>query len=368
MLMDEIVRRLRESKYKEMSTDDLITQAQDGDERAMETLLINYEPLIYRMINKHFPTNASYDQEDIKMVAMEALWDAILKYESGDFEAFAGSIIRNKLADLLRAEGRDKRKIHQEVDYLDNPVASDGEGGEATLGDMLPSKSLSTEDEYIGQEGYRAIMDYIQKLSASERDVILRYIRGQKVSEIAEETGMKYKSVENAIGRAKGKVAEFIKSRTTEARNARGEVVFTPEEIKVLESIITRVNKQERISEARKVRKSRVLVESAGYAVARASDEDMSIEDLLDDVEAELDEIEAELADIPYDARDDYESIIDKILDRIQGRQDDMTDEEYYRADDLSYRARRMIEDAEYEGPITQRNHYSEIGMRPEDF
>ena len=76
--------------------------------------------------------------------------------------------------------------------------------------DALASKELSPEEKYMGKDGAEKLMNFMKnELAPKERDVIFRFINGSTISEIAEDLGVSYKSVENAIGRVRYKIKDF---------------------------------------------------------------------------------------------------------------------------------------------------------------
>ena len=84
-----------------------------------------------------------------------------------------------------------------------------------------------------------------EKLSSTERDAVMMFIKGYKVSEIAEETGMKYKSVENALMRVKNKVADYLRTRESKKIREVDEIEFSDEEKELLKNVLTRINEEE---------------------------------------------------------------------------------------------------------------------------
>ena len=246
--INNIVKKLREGRlseeredYSSYATKELISLAQEGDSFALEVLVNNYEDFIRKVSSKYF-FGKDYDKEDVEQIATIAFWDAVMKWDkSGDFEAFAGMVMKRKLVDELNKVSAEKRYLNQSAQSFDTPLA--GEDDDMTIGDTLASKSGSAEDEYMGIEGYKALKSFMENtLSDNERKVIRMYIQGYKVSQIAEEIGMKYKSAENAIQRVKGKVADYLRARESKKIKEDINVVeFTEEEKKILSNILDKI-------------------------------------------------------------------------------------------------------------------------------
>lgn len=261
-----IIKKLRENKllneykdYEGRKTEDLISRAQDGDQFATETLINRYMDLVRKMTYSKFSRTGS-DREDLQQVATMGLWDAIMSYDikkSGDFEAYAGMIIKRKLTDELRKEDSDKRRANADTTSLDATMDANDDsdhGGQMTKGENsgLVDKTsrsglgLDPADVAIDNERTKDLLKYMkEKLSSTERDAVMMFIKGYKVSEIAEETGMKYKSVENALMRVKNKVADYLRTRESKKIREVDEIEFSDEEKELLKNVLTRINEEE---------------------------------------------------------------------------------------------------------------------------
>lgn len=253
-----IVKKLRESRllqekedYASTDRNDLIKMAQGGDQYAFQVLLDQHKDFIYRMTHKYFVPGG--DKEDLIQVAHYAFWKAVDSWNfRGDFEAYAGMLIKRDLTDEVRKLDTEKANFNRGADSLDRVVKNDGSASaagnsnEMTLGDITPSSDLSPEDLSIGKKGYDNLVKFMrEELSDTERRVILRYIDGYKVSEIAEVENMKYKSVENALRRTKEKISDYRKN-VRESRDIKKSLsegsIFTDEEKRLLKTIITDID------------------------------------------------------------------------------------------------------------------------------
>lgn len=245
-----IIKKLRENRilaeradYSKYSREELIQKAQDGDQLAIETLINSHQDFIKKMSAKYFLDSG--DRSDVEQLATIAFWEAIQSWDmTGDFEAYAGMIIKRRMTDELRKEEAGKRQINTQAHSLDATV-SDDEGGETSMGDRLAAQGPSIEDEVLGEEGARELRKFMEeKLSQKELDVIDLKTKGYSNSEIMEVTGLSYKAVENAIRRVKDKLAEYMRTSYKESKKIREskEIEFTDEEKRVLESVITKIN------------------------------------------------------------------------------------------------------------------------------
>ena len=363
--INDIVRKLRENRilneredYNSKSVDELIKLAQGGDQLATETLINSHKNFIKKMSSKYFLDSG--DKEDVEQIATIAFWDAINSYnpdKNGDFEAFAGMIIKRKLTDAIRSDDAEKSKINTLANSIDATV-SDDEGGELSIGDTLPSKEASPEEQYLGRAGAKELMEFMRdKFSQAERDVIMRYIRGYKVSEIAEETGMKYKSVENALMRVKNKLTDYLRTRESKKIRENKSVEFSDEEKQILESVITKVNKHEHLRESTV---SKLKESYENYTESQLDDE-------LDKIDLDIDDIERDMKKTYYDDRDDLLDNLDDLRSKLYAMEDYLTDEQHEKSEDLLDNIKR-VEDTEYDGPTVHRDPYAERGLNRADF
>lgn len=358
-----IIKKLRESRllrertdYEKMDHAELVKLAQDGDQFALETLMRLYDPAIEKAASKFIFDSG--DREDAKQIASIGFWEAVKDWNGrGSFGSYANMIMNRKLTDQLRKDSAGKQLIHSQAASLDAPVASDDEGGEMTLGASLPSDRVSPEEEYLGRDGAREIMRFLQEeLSDTERDIVKRYIQGYKISEISEETGLKYKSVENAMKRVKDKLAAYMKNIRESKKLEESESIFTDEEKEVLNSLLGKI-------EMRESKKMKLKESYMEYT------EDQ-IDDLLSEIEEEIHDIEREIKDTHYDDRDELLSQSEDLLDKIYVVQgiDNATDEQVEAAGDLQYRLMNLS-DLPYEGDkVHTRDPYKEVGMSRSDF
>lgn len=362
--INDIVRKLRENRllteredYSKKERDELIQLAQDGDQLAVETLINTHNDFINKMSSKYFLSSG--DKDDVRQIATIAFWDAIMSWDmTGNFEAFAGMIIKRKLTDALRKDDTEKEKLNNLAQSIDATVSDDGEGGELSIGDTLASKEASPEEQYLGKAGARELMDFMKnKFSQAERDVILRYIQGYKVSEIAEEMDMKYKSVENALMRVKNKLSDYLRARESKKITESKNIEFSDEEKQVLESVLTKVNEQVQL------RESTIRDYSSKYELY--SEEQIGEE--LDDIEQSVEELVDEMKEVPYDDRDDILDNLEELQTKLSAIEDYITEEQEKKFNELF----DMIFDAkytEYEGETVPSDPYAERGLRQSDF
>lgn len=362
--INNIVKRLRENRilterkdYEEYSRDELIALAQEGDQLAVETLVNTHKNFLRNATKKYFLRTG--DNDDLMQIATIAFWDAIQSWDgTGDFEAYAGMIIKRYISKEIEKESTGKSQIHNDADSLEREVKSspnDAPGGTATVGDMIPDRGDSAEDVAAAKELLGVIEKYLMdNFTAKEREVIEKYVEGYKQKEIAEVMGMGTKQVENILYKIKSRMKEYLKDRSfMESRRVRRDLEFSDEEKKILESALHNI-------------KHREIRESNLQSLLTKDIEDYY--DFLEDVEVEVSELLDDAKSIKPGYRDSVEKKLGKIKSRLYDIQDDMSDEEYEFCDKIMMMIPSDIDDLEYTGSVERRDPYAETGHSVYDF
>ena len=151
---------------------------------------------------------------------MIGVWDAIKTYnpDKGDLHKHIANTIDRKLKDAIRSANTQNRQKDTYATSTDATVKGKDGGDDKSVGDTIASKDQSPEEEYIGNEGAKQLMNFMNnELGGKERDAILRFINGMKIPEIAEEMGVSYKTVENALMRARNKIRQYREEYMSES-------------------------------------------------------------------------------------------------------------------------------------------------------
>lgn len=207
------------SDYAKMSNEDLVQYAQQDDPIAQERLILNYQPLVKKLSNKYF-LDGGGDKDDLEQEANIGIWDAIKTYDEdkGDLHRHITNTVDRKLKDHIRTFNTQDRQKDTYASSMDATVKGKEGNEDKTLGDTMASKEQSPEEQYIGNEGARQLMDFINNdLGSKEKDAILRFINGKKIPEIAEDMGVSYKTIENALMRARNKIRQYREEYMTES-------------------------------------------------------------------------------------------------------------------------------------------------------
>jgi RNA polymerase sporulation-specific sigma factor len=194
-----------------LNDEQLVRVAQKGDGRGLEILLDKYKGLVKAKAKVFFLSGA--DKEDLIQEGMIGLFKAIRDFAPEKkvyFRAFAELCIDRQLVTAVRTATRKKHIPLNFYVSLDRPVSA--EVGEKkllvdTLSDLEISNPLSM---LIGEEeSQRTWACFSSVLTEQEMRVIDLRMLGNSYREIAGKLKISYKSVDNALQRAKHKIDKY---------------------------------------------------------------------------------------------------------------------------------------------------------------
>ncbi|MCR4600833.1 MAG: RNA polymerase sporulation sigma factor SigH [Clostridia bacterium] len=199
-------------EYYERTDEELVQLSRSGDEEATSLLLEKYKQLARSKASAYFMQGG--DRDDIIQEGMIGVFKAIRCYEpekDASFSTFAELCVKRQIISAVRGSSRQKHMVLNESMSLSKPVDSDNDGG-STLGETISDERVNDpESLMIMHES----IDQIEKgccdiLSKLEREVWEMYMQGCSYSEIASRLDKTNKTVDNAIHRAKKKLAEWV--------------------------------------------------------------------------------------------------------------------------------------------------------------
>lgn len=151
--------------------------------------------LAYKIANR-YRYNYFYEMEDIKQIALCALWKAVIKYEEdkAKFSSFAVAIISNDINQHLR-----KVKKKKDIISFSSPIRN---GEDITLEDILTDDS---ENEFEKIENRLLIRNTFSKMPLNDKDKIIlkHWLDGEKQIDIAKKMNMSQANVSRYIIRLK---------------------------------------------------------------------------------------------------------------------------------------------------------------------
>ena len=200
---------------QEYTDEELVTSAQAGDAEAESVLMNRYKQLVKSKAASYYMAGA--DRDDVVQEGMIGVLKAIRDYDGSkeaSFGTFVNLCIRRQIISAVRGCSRKKHIPLNESLSLNRPVYND-ETEDGTLGDTISDECSNDPESIMIRNEY---MDNIEKavealFSNIERDAWTMYMQGCSYKEIAERMDKTGKTVDNAICRAKKKLAEMLENR-----------------------------------------------------------------------------------------------------------------------------------------------------------
>lgn len=205
-----LVSQLKSGGYRfdRLPDNGIVKIAQGGEIEAAEFLLYKYRSLVRTKIRSYFLMGA--EKDDLLQIGMIGLWQSIMDYSPEkdiSFLSFARICIERHVITAIKTATRQKQCP------LNNAVSIEycAEEGDSdfNLAEVLVSgEELDPEEMLLRREdGKRLRMALKTLLSDFEWEVLKRYHFGKSYREIADDLVCNTKSIDNALGRIKRKVA-----------------------------------------------------------------------------------------------------------------------------------------------------------------
>jgi RNA polymerase sigma factor (sigma-70 family) len=184
-----------------------------GDTAALEQLLLLNFPALERHVEPRIPAEArrQLGTEDVLQEVLAQAFRDIKQFqyrEDASFLAWLKMIADHRLADALKRIGRKKRGGDQ------HRLTSGDFAKTSTVAmflDIVAHESRVPDDSVIRLEATQAIHVALASLPENQRDALrARYIDGQEVEQIAEQTGRTAAAVRGLIKRGKEGLAEAM--------------------------------------------------------------------------------------------------------------------------------------------------------------
>lgn len=182
--------------------DDLtrILRARDGDAAAIESLLVDYKPLVGAIARPYYLVGA--DTEDLVQDGMIGLHRAVRTYDpqSGtSFRTYAYACVRNCILDSIKRNSGNKHRP------LNDSVPLD------TFDLFAPSDENSPEAVLLHSEAMQQLrMRLSEKLSDTEKHLLRAYLSGWSYARIAKNLGISIKRVDNSLQALKRKLRTLM--------------------------------------------------------------------------------------------------------------------------------------------------------------
>lgn len=202
---------MNDQMYEQLSDEQLVRLARDGDDAAAEQLIRDHMELVRSKAHLYFILGA--DRDDVVQEGMIGIYKAMQNFEpdrGASFRTFADLCVNRQIITAIKSAGRRKHAPLNTSLSLDCPV--DAEESPKTLGETLAA-GTDTDPEatfLLGEMGQLLFSNENSFLSAFERHVLGELIRGKTYRDIASESGKSDKSVDNAIQRIRRKLHAFF--------------------------------------------------------------------------------------------------------------------------------------------------------------
>lgn len=198
-------------EFKDKSDEEVVSEAQNGNNRAQEYLIAKYENFVKSKAKSYFLIGA--DKEDIYQEGMIGFYKAIRDFKPDkftSFKAFAEICVTRQIITAIKTATRQKHIPLNTYVSLNKPIYEDE--SDRTLIDVLSSIAISDPEELIiSQEQLKFIEEEIAKvLSELELEVLTSYLDGKSYQEIASDLDRHEKSIDNALQRVKRKLEKCL--------------------------------------------------------------------------------------------------------------------------------------------------------------
>lgn len=193
----------------------LLRLAQEGRRDAFDVLIAPYQPRIYSWATK-MSRSLNVEHSEVPDIVQEALikaWLNIAKFRGDSkLSTWLYTITRHQAINHSKKNQRYANTYNiSQIEHM-NQQASDA-GSEKIRIDQLAIDMESPDEILIGQEVKRKVMEIIDGLPSSLRNIIiLREIEQLSYQQIADRTGSKLGTVKTQIHRAREKIDSELES------------------------------------------------------------------------------------------------------------------------------------------------------------
>jgi RNA polymerase sporulation-specific sigma factor len=195
-----------------MGDDELVARAKRGSRRATERLLRKYRRLVESKARAYFVVGA--DHEDVVQEGMIGLHKAIRDFSSRGvtrFGPFAELCVTRQLITAVKTGRRHKHTALNASVSLDQSPQDELQE-RALLVALREGRASDPQAIVLGQEEREEIIQRIRYcLSPLEAMALSGYIRGRSYHDIADDLSRGVKQIDNALQRAKRKLARDLR-------------------------------------------------------------------------------------------------------------------------------------------------------------
>ena len=202
--------KLADTTKSEMTDEELVSFAKNGDKDVLEYLLSKYKEIVDIKVNKYFIIGA--EREDIVQEGMIGLYKAIKSFnidKDSSFKSFANLCVERQLITAIKTSNRQKHMpLNNSISLNINAYDDD----DTEMMELFNSKTAEDPlDTITKKEYYKIIGTKIdENLSAFEKQVLNRFAKGESYDDTLAKLDSPVKSVDNAIQRIRKKANKSI--------------------------------------------------------------------------------------------------------------------------------------------------------------
>ena len=198
-------------EQRQWTDEEIVELIHQGEDSMTDYLMEKYKNLVKKKAKAMYLLGG--DTEDLIQEGMIGLFKAIRDYQPGKgyyFYYFAEMCISRQIYSAIRAAGRQK---HQPLNtYVSLQAMMESGEVKKEFREILGAVTQTPEEVVLGKEKLTLLANAIEeRLSPMEREVLALYVSGVSYKEIALMMGKQEKSVDNALQRGKGKLADILK-------------------------------------------------------------------------------------------------------------------------------------------------------------
>ncbi|MBQ6310955.1 MAG: sigma-70 family RNA polymerase sigma factor [Bacteroidales bacterium] len=194
------LKRIKSKEYVMMDVSQIISYAKEGEQLAFTLLFDKYYIPLMNFIKRNFVTIRKELSEEVEDICMDTFNKAFMNIDSYDekykFSTWLYRIAINCLTDFLR---RSRNSL--------NDTSASPESGEVT---SILSSDTPEENLIISQQ-IEKTMRAIDRLPDIYKDVMLLYIEGYALDDIADELSISLSNTKVRVKRGKDLLAEALK-------------------------------------------------------------------------------------------------------------------------------------------------------------
>ena len=199
-------------EYKNLTEENLVLMAQEGDSMALETLIKGFQGFLNYICDKYYLKGG--DKDDLIQEANIGLLEAIEAYQidSGKkFRNFAFLCVKRELDSCILKYNRKKHSILNDAipifAHADKEEERTGYSYQVSVDRLIKDNTPNPEALIVEKESLSELLSCINSiLSDLEREVLFLRITGLSYSEITTKLNLQTKSVDNAVQRIRRKI------------------------------------------------------------------------------------------------------------------------------------------------------------------